>query len=112
MEKCYLCNSSMSRNQWRMDTADGRKYICIDCRKERDAHKKREKEKLRGGFSGGMAFSKLKKKIIAERGAQCQRCHGTDSIELHHIKHVANGGSDDPGNLQLLCHNCHRFIAH
>jgi hypothetical protein len=44
---------------------------------------------------------------------KCEKCgdalagHG----ELHHIKAVADGGSNDSSNLQLLCHMCHTQIS-
>ena len=40
---------------------------------------------------------------------QCARCGHTDErvLEKDHITPRAEGGSDDPSNLQWLCRNCH-----
>lgn len=54
----------------------------------------------------------LKLKWIREFGEEtlvCNRC-GHDkpyNIELHHIVYKQEGGSNDPGNLEPLCLNCH-----
>tara|TARA_Y100000389_G_scaffold196668_1_gene229991 strand:+ start:505 stop:933 length:429 start_codon:yes stop_codon:yes gene_type:complete len=55
--------------------------------------------------------------ILATQGNTCsdplQRCpfNGAplpeDMAELDHITRVADGGSDDPSNLQVLCACCH-----
>lgn len=39
----------------------------------------------------------------------CQNCGhiGTD-LEVDHIVNVAQGGTDDDGNLQSLCVTCHK----
>ncbi|WP_233866690.1 HNH endonuclease [Paraburkholderia adhaesiva] len=41
----------------------------------------------------------------------CARClragHVTEATEVDHIVRVADGGTDDPSNLQSLCHECH-----
>lgn len=51
----------------------------------------------------------LRREILKRDGHKCQKCgriakYGQD---IHHIHHVADGGSDDPGNLITLCHSCH-----
>ena len=40
---------------------------------------------------------------------RCVRCGHTDErvLEKDHILPRAEGGSDDPSNLQWLCRNCH-----
>lgn len=30
-------------------------------------------------------------------------------VSLHHIVFRSHGGTDDPGNTILLCHNCHEY---
>ena len=39
----------------------------------------------------------------------CSRCGGDKNIEKHHIKHRANGGTNDPENLVDLCRGCHDY---
>jgi hypothetical protein len=51
--------------------------------------------------------------VRVRQGDKCEKCgdalagHG----ELHHVKAVADGGSNDSSNLQLLCHMCHVQIS-
>lgn len=37
----------------------------------------------------------------------CNECGSTNRLEVDHIVNVAEGGSSDLSNLQLLCHECH-----
>jgi len=39
----------------------------------------------------------------------CIRCGNTKNIEKHHIRHRADGGSDDSENLCNLCRGCHDY---
>ncbi|MEM5403788.1 HNH endonuclease signature motif containing protein [Paraburkholderia unamae] len=40
--------------------------------------------------------------------AECLRVgHVTEATEVDHIERLEDGGTDDPGNLQSLCHECH-----
>jgi 5-methylcytosine-specific restriction endonuclease McrA len=40
--------------------------------------------------------------------AECMR-QGfvTEAVEVDHITRLEDGGTDDPANLQSLCHDCH-----
>lgn len=57
--------------------------------------------------------SKLKNKLIKERGNACQECKielwldKPIKLELHHID--GNRANNDPNNLILLCPNCHSY---
>ena len=33
---------------------------------------------------------------------------GLKRVEVHHVKHLADGGTDDMDNLICLCYDCHR----
>ena len=50
-------------------------------------------------------------KAIGERFApfdvQCQFCGSQDNLTLDHVIATASGGTDDPGNIQVLCSLCH-----
>jgi len=37
---------------------------------------------------------------------------GIPFLEVHHVKHLANNGSDRPSNAVALCPNCHRRCHH
>jgi len=39
-------------------------------------------------------------------GFHCQHCQATVTLEIDHIIAVANGGTNDLDNLQLLCQSC------
>lgn len=46
--------------------------------------------------------------LVLERdGNRCQKCGRDNSLEVHHIKAVQDGGTDSPGNLITLCSVCH-----
>lgn len=35
-----------------------------------------------------------------------------DTLEIHHIKPVKDGGKDDPDNINVLCTSCHKIVHH
>ena len=48
---------------------------------------------------------KMRQKLIAERGHQCERCERTETkLELHHIDHDLS--NNQPDNFQLVCRSC------
>ena len=56
---------------------------------------------------------KVKKKIWQEANMRCAKCgeSDVDTLEIHHIKAVQSGGTNDKENLILLCSNCHSKIT-
>jgi N6-L-threonylcarbamoyladenine synthase len=57
------------------------------------------------GFANVKAFVRFRDKN------KCRQCNGKSKdkhIEVHHIQHKEDGGSDRPDNLVCLCHTCHR----
>ena len=50
----------------------------------------------------------VKKKI--NKGV-CYRCGATKKLELHHMIPVALGGTNDDGNVIILCEDCHRLAT-
>ena len=56
---------------------------------------------------------KVKKKIWQEANMRCAQCgeSDVDTLEIHHIKAVQSGGTNDKENLILLCSNCHSKIT-
>lgn len=53
---------------------------------------------------------KTKKLVGAQQQWKCASCRNTldETYEVDHIKRLADGGNNEPGNLQALCPNCHR----
>lgn len=71
--------------------------------------KHQEQSRHKRGY--GAAWDRLRKVIIARDDALCQMCLArgvtTPGNHVDHIKPKAQGGSDDPTNLRLLCKSCH-----
>lgn len=41
----------------------------------------------------------------------CHRCGSTEKLEIHHMIPVSMGGTNDKGNLIILCHECHKAFT-
>ena len=41
----------------------------------------------------------------------CAEC-GSNAQEVHHVKMLRNGGTNDPDNLKALCKRCHTDSDH
>ena len=58
-----------------------------------------------------LGFDNVKAYVRWRDGYSCQNCgaRGSDvRLEVHHIRHRMDCGSDRPDNLVTLCHECHR----
>ena len=40
---------------------------------------------------------------FAEQGRRCGKCGKAGALEVHHVKELAHGGTNDLSNLQVLC---------
>ena len=49
----------------------------------------------------------IRQKAFAEQGRRCGQCGKAGALEVHHVKELAHGGTNDPSNLQVLCRDCH-----
>lgn len=77
---------------------------------------KRAIDRRRGSASKrgyGARWRQLRKMILArDPVCQAEGC-GEPSTDVDHIKPRRDGGTNDPANLQGLCHECHsRKTAH
>ncbi|MBZ5638306.1 MAG: HNH endonuclease [Acidobacteriia bacterium] len=52
------------------------------------------------------AWLTLRKEILRRDNHVCRGC-GQRATDVDHIMSKRAGGSDDPRNLQALCHSCH-----
>lgn len=57
--------------------------------------------------------------VLAAAGGRCEACNapapferadGIPFLEVHHLKHLADGGSDTVENAVAVCPNCHRRL--
>jgi 5-methylcytosine-specific restriction endonuclease McrA len=57
----------------------------------------------------GAKWTRLRAKLIAERGEICQRCGAPGPVEAHHVDRLGMTGprAYDALNILLLCHACH-----
>ena len=54
-----------------------------------------------------------KRNYIDDIGGKCQVCNQkfkSRHLDIHHIKHIAKGGSDRISNIIALCPTCHRKV--
>jgi len=62
----------------------------------------------------GRAWKKLRARFLL-RHPLCEQCRSegrlTAAEEVHHILPLANGGTNDEGNLMALCMSCHSKIT-
>lgn len=54
----------------------------------------------------------VEKLVYQQAGSRCSLCDLDDvaALDLHHIIYRSEGGTDDSGNLLLVCKNCHARI--
>ncbi len=62
-----------------------------------------------GEGRGGRPWRRLRDQILLRDAYTCRACGlVSQHLEVDHIINVAQGGTDDPSNLQSLCSACHR----
>ena len=56
------------------------------------------------------AWPRLRRRVLTRDRHTCQDCHrqGLRRLEVHHVKALQFGGSDEMTNLTTLCYDCHR----
>jgi 5-methylcytosine-specific restriction endonuclease McrA len=84
----------------------------IDYKVKHANYKKSQKKMQNGTFRHGVE-SILRNKIKNRDDFTCRLCMNkkdSNSLQVHHITPVSNGGNDELSNLVLLCHNCHTSL--
>ena len=78
---------------------------CLECSRKKERSRVRREQ--RGYDSAWRALSKTM------RAAQpwCSKCRSTRDLTLDHIIPLARGGTNDPGNAQVLCRRCNSSKA-
>lgn len=64
-----------------------------------------------GKGRGGRPWRRKRDAVMARDKYVCQPCHRAGRVtladEVDHITPQAEGGTDDPANLQAICEDCH-----
>lgn len=57
----------------------------------------------------GSEWQRIRIMVLARDGAACTECGCIylNQLEIHHIKPICEGGTDDIDNLKTLCDKCH-----
>lgn len=50
---------------------------------------------------------KIRPQILSRQNGKCFICGSREFLEVHHIVHLKDGGTNHPNNLQALCRKCH-----
>lgn len=53
----------------------------------------------------------FRNELLEEKEKICVNCGTTEDVEWHHIVAIADGGTNNFGNIVPLCHRCHQ-LAH
>ena len=64
--------------------------------------------RAREAQNGGRASGKDIERLFKLQKGRCAECKKRRKLTIDHIQAIANGGSGDPPNLQLLCFPCNR----
>ena len=59
------------------------------------------------GIAKGPDWEHRRRKVMAREGNRCQQCGKAGRFEVHHVKPLAEGGTNDLENLMLLCREDH-----
>ena len=49
----------------------------------------------------------IREKVLQRDGRRCRQCGKAGRLEVHHVKHLQEGGDNALENLQVLCRDCH-----
>lgn len=55
--------------------------------------------------------NKTRKAVYRRDGFRCALCEAVNGLQVHHVVHRSQGGSNSPHNLICLCWKCHA-VAH
>ena len=81
------------------------------------AHRSQERRTFKVAPRRAPIKAESKHDVVARDGGRCafvgadgKRCGGDRWLHFHHVVPVANGGTDDPTNLVLLCSEHHALV--
>ncbi len=56
------------------------------------------------------SYEAMRHRVLERDGWRCQLCGSMSGVEVHHIEHRSQGGSDCEDNLIALCSQCHNLV--
>ena len=54
-----------------------------------------------------LLWQRVRRLVLVRDSWKCTRCGRYGRLEVHHIKELQFGGTNDMSNLQTLCRDCH-----
>ena len=60
---------------------------------------------------GQARWERVRQAAFADKGRRCSKCGKAGALEVHHVKPLEQGGTNDLQNLAILCRGCH-IAAH
>lgn len=58
----------------------------------------------------GRRWRRIRSRVLERDGYRCTSCGRAGRLEVHHVRPVRHGGSNEPENLRTLCRRCHHAI--
>ena len=52
-------------------------------------------------------WANIRQRAFLDQGRRCSECGKAGRLEVHHRKPLSEGGTNDLGNLVVLCRGCH-----
>ena len=56
---------------------------------------------------GGRFWALRRERVLRRDGRRCFECGKAGRLEVHHVVHLSDGGTNDEENLVTLCRDCH-----
>ena len=57
--------------------------------------------------TGARHWEGIRERVLARDGRRCRDCGKAGRLEVHHVRHLQDGGDNSMGNLRTLCRDCH-----
>lgn len=73
----------------------------------RRRHKKRKRDRFKQPLNPEGDWARLRDRVFSVKGRYCSKCGSDNDLEVHHIRPIKFGGTNDIDNLEVLCDTCH-----
>lgn len=71
-----------------------------------EAEKAQRRREYRAYLNSAM-WQAVRNAAIYRAGGKCIRCHGSERLQVHHVKYPREFGQETPEMLEVLCNICH-----